>query len=511
MSDVLQICEKKQDSVTIVYLAGRLDTNASRDADAVLKRLVASGCLQIILNLSDLNYISSSGLRIIISTLRTLKQKNGDLKLACLNQPVKEIFHLTGFDRLFLFYDSEDTAVVSFSILPFDKNEQRVLNAIATTLEIEEERRRTEEDLRASENLYRTIFRNAGTAMAIIEDDLTIFLANNEFEKMVGYTNDELAEVMNLLSFVVRDDLAKVTEFHDQVRKNSESQPKRYELRFKDRVGNVRYVYVTVDMVPDMPRRVYSFLDITELRTIEEDLRNELTSKREFIILAAHELRTPLQPAVGYLDLILDDPDFYGLNEDAKILVRKCSENIDHARQIIEHIIKLSGYDYDPNQELPRFKPQLRELCPYQVLISYLNVLRSTNPIAVSIQVPDDLKLTTDSEYFYLIGQSLISTLIRYSAPPGTIEITYHDDAINHYFMISTRNAVIAQEILPNLFKPRFVGDESKLREKSGFIGLGLPVAKQMAEKLNGDITVASATDTGTIFTLVLPKSATRD
>jgi len=507
MSGVLQISEKKINSLTLVYLSGRLDTNTSRDVDAVLKRLVASGSLQIILNLQDLNYISSSGLRVIISTLRTLKQKHGDLKLACLNQPVKEVFHLTGFDRLFLFYDSEDSATGSFSHLPFDKNEQRVLNAIATTLEIEEERRRTEESLQASENLYRTIFRNAGTAMAIIDDDLTIFLANNEFEKMVGYNNEELAEVMNLLSFVVRDDIAKVTEFHDMVRKNSEDQPKRYELRLKDRSGNVRYVYVTVDMVPDMPRRVYSFLDITELRTIEEDLRNELTGKREFIILAAHELRTPLQPVVGYLDLILDDPDSYGLNADAKILLGTCSKNIEHARQIIEHIIKLNGLEFDPNQEIPRFKPQLRELFPHQVLISYLNVLRSTSPVEVSILVPDDLKLTTDSEYFYLIAQSLISTLIRYSSTPGTIGIAQYDDETNHYFTIGTRDAVIAQEILPNLFKPRYIGDESKLREKSGFIGLGLPVAKQMAERLMGDITVTSAADTGTVFTLVLPKS----
>ena len=81
-------------------------------------------------------------------------------------------------------------------------------------------------------------------------------------------------------------------------------------------------------------------------------------------------------------------------------------------------------------------------------------------------------------------------TAIRYSTSPAKIEFSYYDDEINHYFTLRNGSAVIAQEILPDLFRPYHVGNESKLLRKSGFIGLSLPVAKQMAEKLQGDITV---------------------
>jgi anti-anti-sigma factor len=506
MSDVLQIARKKRDAFDLICMSGRLDTNTAVEADAALKQLVASGGLQIVLNLKNLNYISSSGLRILISALRDVKKKQGDLKLACLKGPVKEIFHMAGFDRLFSLYETEEEAVESFSYVTLDEKERRILDAVVSTLDIDEERRRTEESLQQSEILYRAIFENSGTAMAIVDDDLTLYLANTEFEKMVGYKNEELAEVVSLLSFVIRNDLGIVTEFHDLVRNTADKTPKHYEFRLKDRGGNIKNVYVILDMIPETPRRVYSLLDITELRKIEEDLRHELIRKREFIILAAHELRTPLQPVMGYLNLILEDPDSYGLNADAKTILGKCSKNIDLMREIIEHIIKLSGLGYGPEQMLPRFKPQYREISPRELLISYITVIRCSSDIGIDIRIRDDLRLITDSEYFYLIIQSLMYNAIQYSSSPAKIEISHHEDGKNNYFTIRNSSAVIAQEIIPNVFKPYFVGDESKLLEKSGFIGLSLPVAKQMSEKLNGDITVSSDPETGTAFTLVLPK-----
>lgn len=507
MSEVLQITREKRDAIQIVCMSGRLDTNTAIEADAELKKIIASGSLQIVLNFKNLNYISSSGLRIMILALREVKKRQGDLKLACLKPSVKEIIHIAGFDRLFSLYGTEEEAVKSFTYVAIDEKERRILDAIVSTLDIDEDRRRTEESLQQSEILYRAIFENSGTAMAIVDDDLTIFLVNTEFEKMAGYTNKELAEVVSLLSFVVRNDLGIVSEFHELVRQKSDKLPQHYEFRFKDREGNIKNVYVILDMIPDTSRRVYSLLDITELRKIEEDLRHELIRKREFIILTAHELRTPLQPVMGYLHLILDDPDSYGLNADAKTILGKCSKNIDLMREIIEHIIKLSGLGYGPEQMLPRFKPQYREISPRQLLLSYITVIRCSTDITIDITIPDDLKIITDTEYFYLIVQSLMYNIIRYSSSPAKIEISHHDDEINNYFTLSNTGAIVEQEILPNLFKPYYVGDESKLLEKSGFIGLSLPVAKQMAEKLNGDITVTSNPEKGTKFTLVLQKS----
>jgi anti-sigma B factor antagonist len=74
MSDVLQITRKKQDSIDVVCMSGRLDTNTAIEAETEFKTVIASGTQQIVLNLKNLNYISSSGLRILIVALREVKK-----------------------------------------------------------------------------------------------------------------------------------------------------------------------------------------------------------------------------------------------------------------------------------------------------------------------------------------------------------------------------------------------------------------------------------------------------
>ena len=89
MPSVLQISQKKTDTADVVYLSGRLDSNTSAELDAVLKQLVDSGSLQIVLSLADVQYISSSGLRVMLICLRKMKKNHGALKIACLNPRVQ--------------------------------------------------------------------------------------------------------------------------------------------------------------------------------------------------------------------------------------------------------------------------------------------------------------------------------------------------------------------------------------------------------------------------------------
>jgi anti-anti-sigma factor len=507
MPSAFQIRQIKRETADVLALSGRLDSNTSPELDSVLKQMAGSGSIQIILNFADIEYVSSSGLRTMLIWLRRLRKLQGDLKIACLRPRIQEVFFLAGFNRIFVLYDSEEAALESFSFSDLEEHEKRILDIVASTLDIEEDLRRTRESLVQSETLYRAIFESSGTAMAIVDEDMTIVLVNSEFEKMAGYSRRELCEVFTLLPFVVRDDLGMVTEFHDMVFKEADNKPRHYEFRFKDREGNIRNVYVILDMIPGTARRIYSLLDITELRKIEEDLRHEITRKREFIILTAHELRTPLQPVMGYLHMILEEPESFGVNADLRPLLEKCSGNIDQVKEIIEHIIKLSDMGYGPEQMLPRFKPQYRETSPHSLLASYISVLKCSGDIQITLSIPEDLKIVTDSEYFFLIIQSLVFNLIRYSPVPAKIGISVESDEKSHHFLIQNPSAVISQDIIPILFRPFSVTNESKLLEKFGFIGISLPVAKKMAELLCGDILVTSIPGAGSSFTLSIPRN----
>ena len=65
-----------------------------------------------------------------------------------------------------------------------------------------------------SENMYRTIFENTGTATIISEEDTTISLANTRFEKLSGYKKEEIEDRKSWTEFIVKDDLGKMLQYH---------------------------------------------------------------------------------------------------------------------------------------------------------------------------------------------------------------------------------------------------------------------------------------------------------
>lgn len=136
------------------------------------------------------------------------------------------------------------------------------------------ERKRAEELLQQSENLYRTIFENTGTATIIIEEDTTISLVNTEFEKLSGYAKEDWEGKKGWTEFVVNEDRERMKAYHTLRRKDPDSVPRNYEFGFIDSWGRVRDVYLTVAMIPGTNKSVASFSDITERKQVLRRLRD---------------------------------------------------------------------------------------------------------------------------------------------------------------------------------------------------------------------------------------------
>lgn len=98
----------------IVLPAGRLDAQSSDELKADIEGLIGEGCRKIVANFGSVDYISSSGLRVMLSSLKKLRNLDGDLKLACLKPYVRETFEIAGFTQLFKIYDGEKEAADDF-------------------------------------------------------------------------------------------------------------------------------------------------------------------------------------------------------------------------------------------------------------------------------------------------------------------------------------------------------------------------------------------------------------
>ena len=94
----MTIKTEKKDSALAVCLEGRLDTNTAPELDETLKSSL-EGVTELSLDLEKLEYLSSAGLRVLLSTQKIMK-KQGDMKITNVNEMIMEIFEVTGFSDI---------------------------------------------------------------------------------------------------------------------------------------------------------------------------------------------------------------------------------------------------------------------------------------------------------------------------------------------------------------------------------------------------------------------------
>lgn len=87
----------------VATLSGELDTAAAKEAEEVLKPLYTSDGKDVIIDCTDLEYIASSGLRILISILKGAKAGGSHVLMRGVNDDIKNVFQLTGFIDIFEF------------------------------------------------------------------------------------------------------------------------------------------------------------------------------------------------------------------------------------------------------------------------------------------------------------------------------------------------------------------------------------------------------------------------
>jgi anti-sigma B factor antagonist len=93
----VEVNETKQDGVVVLALKGRLDSNTSGDFEKKLLGIVQQGENQLVLDFSDLDYISSAGLRVLLKAIKELKRSDGQMCVCAVKDYIREIFSLSGF------------------------------------------------------------------------------------------------------------------------------------------------------------------------------------------------------------------------------------------------------------------------------------------------------------------------------------------------------------------------------------------------------------------------------
>jgi anti-sigma B factor antagonist len=103
-----------QGDISIIRVGGYIDTTTSSELERVLDSLLKSGVFRIIIDLGNVDYISSAGWGIFISEIKGIRERGGDLKLVNMISDVYEVFELLEFHYILKAYETIDSAINDF-------------------------------------------------------------------------------------------------------------------------------------------------------------------------------------------------------------------------------------------------------------------------------------------------------------------------------------------------------------------------------------------------------------
>ena len=237
--------------------------------------------------------------------------------------------------------------------------------------------------------------------------------------------------------------------------------------------------------------------ELATLRAAEDE-------RTRFVSTVAHELRTPLTGLRGYLELILgnrvDDPEVE-------------RDFLDRSLGIVGSMADLVG----DLLELSRLESGALELDvePFSVAEAITRVSASLLPIALDgeirllTSVPPRLRSATgDRRRVEQILTNLAANAIKFTPRGGSVEINARFDGPVAIFTVTDDGSGISSDDRPRIFERfhRLAG-----HERITGTGLGLPIARDLARRMGGDLEVASVPGSGSAFVLALPGPAAVD
>ena len=233
-------------------------------------------------------------------------------------------------------------------------------------------------------------------------------------------------------------------------------------------------------------------------RTLEP-LEESMEAQKRFTADASHELRTPLTAMKSEIEVALRDHHLSA--SDARELLESNLEEVNKLQALSNGLLALAKQD-EKAAQLP---------VPVQVASVVNEAVKSLQHKAkqceVSLLVHNETGLMVKAESMRLheVVAILLDNAIKYSSPKSEVTVTTEKKEESMVLSVEDKGVGIAEEDIPHIFDRFYRVDPSRSKTTVEGYGLGLSIAKKIAESYNGAIEVVSKLGEGTTFSLILP------
>lgn len=238
--------------------------------------------------------------------------------------------------------------------------------------------------------------------------------------------------------------------------------------------------------------------DISDRKRMEEEMRKSEQLKTEFMNIAAHELKSPVTPIKGYLDLIIsDDETDDKIKQWAKVSLR----NAERLLLLVNDILDVSRLDND-TMSFEMKKMDSSELV--NTIIEDMSPCIQQKNLTFNVLVPENLpEIFGDYHRLEQVLKNLFTNALKFT-DEGSISFEAVVESDKLIIFVSDTGIGIDPDELDLIFEKFYQADTAESRKHEG-TGLGLFICNEIIHKHKGTITVESIAGKGSTFTITLP------
>jgi PAS domain S-box-containing protein len=376
--------------------------------------------------------------------------------------------------------------------VPFVYNGQPAIQVIFRDIT---ERKKIHAENKKNETLFTQLFENLPMGVVMLDSAGKVFQVNRGFKEMFGYDKNELRG-KNLNDFIVPEELRN--EGIDLNNLIASNQVVSIESIRKHRSGKlVNVILCGVPVLLDNETiGIYGvYVDISDRKKVEEELKVRNTELDNFVYKVSHDLRAPLSSVLGLVNLSrlqgnTDSPlEYIGIiGEKIQALDNFIGDVLSHSKNLKMHVAIA--------------KVDLQKII--EQTFTGLSYLEGASEIKHSVVI-EGIEFFSDHWRVSEIFRNLISNAIKYRRPDSgdsEVAIKIHVDNLRADVNFADNGIGIKESSLKRIFEMFF-----RATEQSEGSGIGLYIVKNAVEKLGGQITVASTPGAGTHFHIVLPNN----
>lgn len=355
------------------------------------------------------------------------------------------------------------------------------------------EQKAAEKAVSKTETLFSQLFQSSPMALVMLDDQGNVAQVNSGFEEMFGYT---LADVKGkgLNPFIVPKELeSEGNDLNSFISTDQIIRTESVRLR-KDQARLSVIIYGVPVYYENKTIGIFGvYVDITERKKVEEELKIRNTELDNFVYKVSHDLRAPLSSILGLINLANMPGNDDSLAEYMQ-LIKKKVEQLDHfINDVLSHSKNLK-------MEVRIGKVDIRRIVDQT--FQDLNYLNGADQIKKEILISGP-EFYSDYWRIAEIFRNLISNAIKYrkvGREDSVIRIVVVTLEKKTEILFQDNGIGIDREYLTHIFDMFY-----RASEQSQGSGLGLYIVKNAIEKLGGTVTVESTLGTGTAYRISLP------